>query len=110
MKSIAWFKDMNCELAINDPFEMFPYIYEVTKGNPCDGCNCKDECNLFRALDITREKILTEIATKEQFNSVKDGITNAQIAAVLGISKRKASKMRAAGEIDIAKIREGLNK
>jgi hypothetical protein len=96
-----------CELSKDSA--IFALICAEQKGFPCDGCNCKFDCALWGRVKEQAKTLLRAEASKEQFKGVKEGITNAQVAQALGISKRKASKLRSEGKVDLDEVRRKLN-
>jgi len=98
------YRSKGCNLA-KDMYEIFRGIWEYQNGNPCKGCAEFHECKLRKEIYEARNKPRPSSSAS---NSMKDGITNADIARVLGISKRQAAKKRARGELDLDDIKRRL--
>lgn len=42
MPSEQWLREHGCELTKG--LDLLSQIYAMSRGNPCNGCNCKDTC------------------------------------------------------------------
>ncbi len=65
---------------------MFAGVFDQANGNVCDGCSHNSNCS-------AKSKFINYTGDPR----LKQGPTNAELAKKHGISKRQASKMRAAG-------------
>ncbi len=89
-KSLNWFLNNGCELQNPDPL-MLTMIYSESRGNPCDGCGCKDTCPAWPLINQPEE-----LVTKPVRNDPPKE-TTAQIAERLGISKNEVRRRRRVG-------------
>ena len=89
MREIHEYVEAGCKLA--DPILIFAGIYQLTNGQPCNGCSYKNGCTAIHKINTTK-------------NAKKSSLmTNAQLASELGISKRQVSKLRIPGTNEIAR-------
>ena len=98
------YKERGCSLAA-DMYEIFCGIWALQQGNPCKGCGDFQECELRK--EIYQQRNNPRPSSPQSMN-VKDGITNAQVAKVLSISKRQAAKLRAKGALDLDDIKRKI--
>ena len=84
----------DCELTKPEPSVLID-IYNHTNGDPCNGCGCKSDCNLYPKLGKFSKKNKKLVKSRD----IKSTPTNSEIAAEKGISKRQAAKLRRAGKL-----------
>ena len=91
--SAQWFIDNGCELAVK-PLVPFEILYDAAKGDPCNGCRCKDRCPAWAKITEAQTE-----ASSTPNNEVSNVETNAQIAARTGLTKRQVAKRLRAGKV-----------
>lgn len=97
--------DSGCKLAGDVGFILFKGIYDLTKGNPCDGCPYDASRAADRISFATSpcEFINEKTAKEKQVKAANFGKhaheTNAEIGERLGVSGRQVAKMRKRGEL-----------
>ncbi len=91
-QSLQWFLDNDCMLREPDVVVLVG-IYQMSNGDPCDGCAMHEECPAY-------PKLKAMPAVGDRPSSVQPAReTNAQAAVRLGVSKRQVAKMRQRGEL-----------
>jgi len=98
--TLSWYQENGCLLQKGT--DMLPEIYNLTQGEPCDGCAMWNECTPQK-LDAERRQAAINIEKaqkKWQRDHPYGAETNAQIAERLGISKRQVSKCRREGTLE----------
>ena len=106
MKRPEYYKENGCDIATNDPYDTFSGIWETTEGHPCRGCPFRLICNLLNKLN---SESTSPKQSNPQSRTMKDGVTNADIAKVMNITKRQASKLRAEGKVNLEDIKLRMN-
>ena len=94
---------------LSEDSAIFTFILKESNFFPCDECNCQKGCRAFGQILKDAKASFRGSAEKARHATVKDGVTNAQIAQVLDISKRQASRLRAEGKVDLDRVRRELN-
>lgn len=82
-----------CTLANDMKFTMFQGLFNLTNGDPCDGCPHHSGCGFLR------EQLNTAHSRRVRNFGQHSHETNAEIAERMGISKRKVAKMRRRKEL-----------
>ena len=99
VRQIYEYVEARCQLS--DPILIFKGIYDLTNGKPCDGCGYKSGCTAIKKFS---KEIISTATTVIKNSKNPPLMSNAQLAAEFGISKRQVSKLRIPGTNDIQGI------
>ncbi len=85
--------DSECILANKMKFAMFKGLFDLTNGDPCEGCAYYSGC------EFLRKRLNTAHSRRVRNFALHSYETNAEIAKRMGMSKRQVAKMRKKGEL-----------